>query len=89
MAVDADGNVYVIDSGNNRIQKFDASGNYRAQWGGNGTPGDAFNLPEDVAIGPDGSIYVADGGNNRILKFGYGATAAKASTWGRIKSLYR
>ena len=33
VAVDTSGNVYVADSGNNRIQKFDSNGTYITQWG--------------------------------------------------------
>jgi tripartite motif-containing protein 71 len=33
VAVDASGNVYVADSENHRIQKFDSSGNFLAKWG--------------------------------------------------------
>ena len=32
-ALDSDGNIYVTDSSNNRIQKFDRDGNYLDQWG--------------------------------------------------------
>ena len=34
IAVDASGNVFVADSGNNRIQEFDSDGNYQSQFGG-------------------------------------------------------
>src|SRR5215212_5633709 len=37
VASDGDGNVYVADYANHRIQKFDSSGTYVTQWGSNGT----------------------------------------------------
>ena len=37
MTADAAGNVYVVDSGNDRIQKFDADGTYVDQWGSFGS----------------------------------------------------
>src|SRR5688500_17025783 len=37
IAVDPQGNLYVMDSGNNRIQKFDGDGNFISMWGSKGT----------------------------------------------------
>jgi len=49
VAVDQDGNVYVADDGNNRVQKFDASGNFLSKWG---SP--CFVLQIEDCIDPDG-----------------------------------
>ena len=38
LAIDAQGNVYVADVGNKRIQVFDADGNFKSQFGNIGTP---------------------------------------------------
>ena len=38
LAVDAQGNVYVADAGNKRIQVFDGDGNFKSQFGNIGTP---------------------------------------------------
>ncbi|HEY68208.1 MAG TPA: hypothetical protein G4N97_08065, partial [Thermoflexia bacterium] len=72
--VGPDGFVYVADSGNHRIQKFTADGEFVAAWGGPstieteaGVPR-GFNEPWDVAIASDGTIYVADTWNHRIQK---------------------
>ncbi|MCW5865514.1 MAG: hypothetical protein KIT52_20670 [Anaerolineae bacterium] len=70
VAVDGHGNVYVSDSSNHRIQKFDADGNYVGQWGGNGDDGGKFDNPTGVAVDGAGNVYVADSFNNRIQKFG-------------------
>jgi DNA-binding beta-propeller fold protein YncE/TolB-like protein len=69
IAVDARGHVYVADSGNNRIQKFDANGTFISQWGGPGKSTGKFQQPNDVAIDALGNVYVADSGNHRIQKF--------------------
>lgn len=75
IALAADGSLYVVDSGNNRIQHFSADGKWLQSWGsyasvdlGN-APGGTFNQPFGIAIGPDGSVYVADTWNFRIQKF--------------------
>ncbi len=80
IAVDAQGNVYVADTWNHRIEKFDKSGNFLLAWGGFLNLSDAaaasdpaantkFYGPRGVAVGPDGAVYVTDTGNKRILVF--------------------
>jgi hypothetical protein len=70
VAIDSSGNVYVADTWNNRIQKFDSSGGFITKWGGSGTGNGQFRDPRGVAIDSSGNVYVADSGNNRIQKFG-------------------
>jgi len=69
LAVDHDGNVYVADFGNCRIQKFDAKLKALAAWGKRGTGPGEFQDPCGVAIGPDNNVYVADTWNSRIQVF--------------------
>jgi uncharacterized protein (TIGR03663 family) len=69
IALDAEGQVYVADTGNKRIQVFTPEGEYVAQWGGGGVVPGRFEEPTGVAIGPDGSIYVADTWNRRVQVF--------------------
>jgi len=80
IAVDSVGNVYVIDQGGNRIQKFDATGNYRRTWGSKGTGEGQFSQPHAIAIDSAGNVYVADTYNDRIQKFD--ANGNYLSQWG-------
>ncbi len=87
VAVAPDGSVYVADSRNNRVQKFDAGGKLVLTWGtfgasanGQPAPPGTFNEPWGVAVGPDGSVYVADTWNHRVQKFD--ANGQFISTWG-------
>jgi DNA-binding beta-propeller fold protein YncE len=69
VAADWLGNVYVADTGNNRIQKFDPNGNFITKWGSAGSEDGQFSLPNGVAVDPSGNVYVADTWNDRIQKF--------------------
>jgi tripartite motif-containing protein 71 len=63
------GSVYVADTSNHRIQKFDSNGNFITKWGSQGSEDGQFAFPKGIAVGPDGSVYVADSDNQRIQKF--------------------
>jgi sugar lactone lactonase YvrE len=71
IAVDSStGNVYVADSLNYRIQKFDSNGNFITKWGSEGTGDGQFNHPNSISIDSStGNVYVADTWNDRIQKF--------------------
>jgi DNA-binding beta-propeller fold protein YncE len=69
VALDSGGNVYVVDTGNNRIQKFNSNGDYLSEWGGSGTGNGQFNHPSAIFIDGSGNVFVADTGNNRVQKF--------------------
>ena len=72
VATDGSGHVYVADGvayGNDRIQKFDASGTFLTAWGSYGSGNGQFSNPIGVATDGSGNLYVADTNNNRIQKF--------------------
>jgi len=60
VAVDADGNLYVTDTYNNRVEIFDADGNFIRAWGKSGDRPGYFSRPKGIAIDSDGHVWVAD-----------------------------
>jgi uncharacterized protein (TIGR03663 family) len=69
VAVDADGNVYIADTGNKRIVVTDSDGNYKYQWGYDGSAAGQFNEPIGVAVDENGTVFVADTWNSRVQAF--------------------
>ncbi len=76
IAVDKSGNVYVADTWNHRIQKFDSNGKFLTMWGTNGDTRGVANIdplllygPRAIVIDAQGNLYVTDTGNKRVLKF--------------------
>jgi DNA-binding beta-propeller fold protein YncE/copper chaperone CopZ len=65
VAVDAQGNVYVADSRNRRVQKLSPEGKFLEEFGGP----DVFKKPVDVAVGAEGTIYVCDYEADRVEAF--------------------
>jgi tripartite motif-containing protein 71 len=74
--------VYVADSGNNRIQRFNLEGGEAVQWGTKGDGPGQFSYPRGVAANAS-EVLVADDDNHRIEKFGLeGAYQGAAGTQG-------
>lgn len=69
VAVDAQGNVYAADTMNNRIEIFDADGQFISSFGKAGDGPGYFARPKGVAIDSDGHIWVADGMQDRVQVF--------------------
>jgi uncharacterized protein (TIGR03663 family) len=69
ITVDADGRVYVADTGNKRIQVFSDQGSFELQIGSGGTIQGELDEPVGLDVGPDGNLYVADTWNQRIEVF--------------------
>ncbi len=88
IALDKDGNIYVADTDNHSIQKFDKDGTFLARWGGEPSSEEGqFYYPRGLATGPDGEVYVADSGNNRLQKFDAEGTCMQA--WGKFGFAWR
>ena len=58
LAIDAQGNVYVADAGNKRIQVFDADGTFKSEFGNVGTP-----LAMCITRGATQHLYISHAGD--------------------------
>jgi uncharacterized protein (TIGR03663 family) len=64
--IDSQGNLWVTDTGNDRIQVYTLGGQYVRTVGSSGSGPGQFDEPVGLSIGPDGAIYVADMFNRRV-----------------------
>jgi sugar lactone lactonase YvrE len=74
LAVDGAGNLYISDSGNNRIRKVDTNGLITTVAGG-GVSGDgaaainaSLSFPCGIALDGNGNLFIADSGHQRIRR---------------------
>jgi hypothetical protein len=82
VAVDSSGNVYVADSGNSRIQKFNSDGAFITKWGSFGTHDGEFTWPRGIAVdlSNNNNVYVVQEGDHPIQKFT--SDGKFIATWG-------
>lgn len=69
VVVSDEGLVYVTDTGNKRVQVFDADGMFAFQWGGGGVMEGNLDEPVGIALDDEGQVYVADTWNRRVQVF--------------------
>jgi len=69
VAVDSEGNLYVSDTFNNRVEIFDAEGNFISTFGKAGDGPGYFARPKGIAVDQDGHIWVADSIQDRVQVF--------------------
>ena len=68
VAIDSNGNVYVTDMGNDRVQVFNNLGVWQYSFGSTGSAPGQFRRPYGISINVN-DLYVVDTGNHRIQKF--------------------
>lgn len=69
VAVDKEGNLYVTDTLNDRVEIFDADGEFISTFGKNGDGPGSFARPKGIAVDGDGHIWVADEMEDRLQAF--------------------
>ena len=69
IAFDSSGNMYVTDTKNARVQKFDNNGTFLTKWGSRGMGEGQFLEPEDIEIDSSNKVYVTDRGTASIQSF--------------------
>ena len=83
ISVDDEGNVYVTDSGNARVQKFTSDGQFMGTWGVSGTDNGEFKKPTGIAT-YENNVYVVDTEQARIQVFD--STGKFLQSWGEFGS---
>jgi DNA-binding beta-propeller fold protein YncE len=69
VACDSTGNVYVADSGNNRIQVFTADMKFQRKFGCRGEGNGELDWPVGVAVDSRGMVFVSEDQNCRVSVF--------------------
>ena len=89
-AVDSQGNVWILDFGNHRIEKFDPSGNFLAKVGSYGSGDGQLNFPTAITIAANGDLLVVDTLNYRIERFSSsGAFISKFGSYGAANGQFQ
>lgn len=61
--------VYIADTGNNRLLKFDPNGKLICQWGLPGTGDGQMTTPYGIAVNGKGNVFVVERDNQRFQEF--------------------
>ena len=69
VSLDTNGNLYVTDTLNSRVQMFDAEGKYVKSFGSRGDGWGMFDKPKGVAVDSFGNVYIADSGWSNVQIF--------------------
>ncbi|MFA6571650.1 MAG: T9SS type A sorting domain-containing protein [Bacteroidota bacterium] len=84
VAVDINGNFYVLDFFQNKVKKYDGSASLILSWGSAGSGDGQFNGPMSIALDVSNNVYVVDQNNHRVQKFNSNGTFI--TKWGAFGS---
>lgn len=69
LAISRSDALYICDTYEKKIKKYDANGNFLLEWGGEGSGDTEFQYPFNITIDSDENVYIIDDGNNSIRKY--------------------
>jgi alpha-tubulin suppressor-like RCC1 family protein len=69
VAIGAEGDIFVLDRGNDRVEKFDEAGESLGQFGEEGSGDGQLRSPVALAVDGKGHVWIADSGNERLEEF--------------------
>ncbi|HYL66432.1 MAG TPA: 6-bladed beta-propeller [Nitrosopumilaceae archaeon] len=88
ITIDSTDNIYVVDSGNSQIKKFDSAGKPLLSWGSFGSGNGQFQNPSGILVDQK-YVYISDTGNARIEKFDKNGNFVLAwGTYGEIPGMF-
>lgn len=80
VAVDAQGSIYVVDTGGSRLEQLTPSGRVLGTIGRLGTGDYGLRRPRGIALDRQGTLFVADTANHRVQRFS--AQGEPLGPWG-------
>lgn len=86
LAVNSQGEVYIVDLVSNTLSKFGAQGEPIFSFGGKGIEPRQFNEPRGVSVDEQGNVYVVDTWNGRVQKFT--SDGGFLALWGTAQGLF-
>jgi YD repeat-containing protein len=83
VTLDSSENVWAVDSGNDRVEKFSSSGSFIGAYGKEGTGASEFEEPAGITVNQSThNVYVADKENNRIEELNSSGGFVETIGWG-------